>query len=72
MTQMQYSCLLLQDAHVTMLRKDMAHLDLELLELKLKLRAGEIGCWPGVNEVPRSPLLAAACAACERNAADLT
>ncbi|KAF6257500.1 hypothetical protein COO60DRAFT_1222554 [Scenedesmus sp. NREL 46B-D3] len=31
----------LQDAHVTMLRKDMAHLDLELLELKLKLRAGD-------------------------------
>jgi hypothetical protein len=30
----------LQDAHAAMLRKDMAHLDLELLELKLKLRPG--------------------------------
>jgi hypothetical protein len=31
-----------QDAHAAMLRKDMAHLDLELLELKLKLRAGTL------------------------------
>jgi hypothetical protein len=32
----------LQDAHAAMLRKDMAHLDLELLELKLKLREGTL------------------------------
>jgi hypothetical protein len=32
----------LQHAHAAMLRKDMAHLDLELLELKLKLREGTL------------------------------
>lgn len=43
----------LQDAHLSMLRKDMSLLDLELLELKLKLKLGEaysgspvqVKCW---------------------------
>lgn len=34
-------CVVLQDAHLSMLRKDMSLLDLELLELKLKLKLGE-------------------------------
>lgn len=33
-----------QDAHTAMLRKDLAQLDLELLELKLKLRTGAVCC----------------------------
>jgi hypothetical protein len=32
---------IVQDAHLSMLRKDMSLLDLELLELKLKLKMGE-------------------------------
>jgi hypothetical protein len=34
-------CTLLQNAHLSMLRKDMSLLDLELLELKLKLKLGD-------------------------------
>jgi hypothetical protein len=34
-------CCHVQDAHLSMLRKDMSLLDLELLELKLKLKMGE-------------------------------
>lgn len=37
----EHLCVVLQDAHLSMLRKDMSLLDLELLELKLKLKLGD-------------------------------